>query len=93
MGHMGFPGYPSTGKMSQYHLSSSTPSFPMVLTSTSTLQELQRHIAADSPGQGVPGSARCQFIHCGKCAKGQDGETGSIPGYLWEPAPAASAGP
>lgn len=93
MGHMGFLGHPRTGMMCPISSLVSAPSFPMVLTSTSTLQELQPHIAANSPGQSVPGSTHCQLIHCGKCANGQDGGTGSIPGCQWEPAPAASAGP
>lgn len=90
LGQMGFPGHPSTAMMCPISSLISAPSFPVVLTSTSTLQELQPHIAADSPGQGVPGSTHCQLIHCGKCAKGQDGGMGSIPGYLWEPAPGAT---
>lgn len=43
----------------------STPSFPRVLTSTSALQELQPHVDADGPGQGVPGSTLRQLVHWG----------------------------
>lgn len=60
----------------------STPSFPAVLTSTSTLQELQPHVNADSPGQGVPGSTLRQLIHWGEGGKCQGGGSGSIDGCL-----------
>lgn len=43
----------------------STPSFLPVLTSAAALQELQPHVDADGPGQGVPGGTLRQLVHWG----------------------------
>jgi len=88
-GHKDVPGHPSPRTMCLALSLPSALSFPAFLTSTSALQELQPHVDANSPGQGVPGSALRQLVHCGDGGKGQ----GASPGAPWEPAPAPSAGP